>query len=98
MLSSTTEKQGSSFAFGVGRGMLDLESDPMRGRPMAEKILVVDDELKMVKLVRTYLEGAGFQVVVAYEGQEAAPNRRPGRGPNHPPHLQCSHYHAHCPR
>jgi two-component system alkaline phosphatase synthesis response regulator PhoP len=25
----------------------------------------------MVKLVRTYLEGAGFQVVVAYDGQEA---------------------------
>ncbi len=38
---------------------------------MAKKILVVDDELKMVKLVRTYLEGAGFSVVVAYDGQEA---------------------------
>jgi two-component system alkaline phosphatase synthesis response regulator PhoP len=38
---------------------------------MARKILVVDDELKMVKLVRTYLEGAGFKVVVAYDGQEA---------------------------
>jgi DNA-binding response OmpR family regulator len=38
---------------------------------MSRKILVVDDELKMVKLVRTYLQGAGFQVVVAYDGQEA---------------------------
>ena len=38
---------------------------------MPRKILVVDDELKMVKLIRTYLEGADFQVVVAYEGQEA---------------------------
>jgi DNA-binding response OmpR family regulator len=38
---------------------------------MSRKILVVDDELKMVKLVRTYLEGAGHQVVVAYDGQEA---------------------------
>ncbi len=38
---------------------------------MSRKILVVDDELKMVKLVRTYLEGAGYQVVVAYDGQEA---------------------------
>jgi DNA-binding response OmpR family regulator len=38
---------------------------------MSQKILVVDDELKMVKLVRTYLEGAGFNVVVAYDGQEA---------------------------
>lgn len=38
---------------------------------MTAKILVVDDERKMVKLVRTYLEGAGFRVVVAYDGQEA---------------------------
>ena len=36
-----------------------------------KKILVVDDEQKIVKLVRTYLEAAGFQVAVAYEGQEA---------------------------
>ena len=38
---------------------------------MAKKILVVDDELKIVRLVRAYLEGAGFLVVVAYDGQEA---------------------------
>lgn len=38
---------------------------------MAQKILVVDDEQKMVKLVRTYLEGAGFRVVTAFDGQEA---------------------------
>jgi two-component system alkaline phosphatase synthesis response regulator PhoP len=38
---------------------------------MAQKILVVDDEQKMVKLVRTYLEGAGFQVVTASDGQQA---------------------------
>jgi DNA-binding response OmpR family regulator len=38
---------------------------------MAQKILVVDDEPKMVKLVRTYLEGAGFQVVTAADGQQA---------------------------
>ena len=38
---------------------------------MPRKILVVDDEPKMVRLVRTYLEGAGFNVVVAYDGQEA---------------------------
>lgn len=38
---------------------------------MTAKILVVDDEREMVKLVRTFLEGAGFRVVVAYDGQEA---------------------------
>jgi DNA-binding response OmpR family regulator len=44
---------------------------PHEGTTMPRKILVVDDELKMVRLVRTYLEGAGYQVVVAYDGQEA---------------------------
>ena len=38
---------------------------------MTKRILVVDDELKIVRLVRAYLEGAGFRVVVAYDGQEA---------------------------
>ena len=38
---------------------------------MGKKILVVDDELKIVKLVRAYLERVGFTVVTAREGQEA---------------------------
>lgn len=38
---------------------------------MSKKILVVDDEQKIVKLVRSYLEAAGFRVVTAYDGQEA---------------------------
>ena len=38
---------------------------------MTKRILVVDDELKIVRLVRAYLEGAGFRVLVAYDGQEA---------------------------
>jgi len=38
---------------------------------MAQKILVVDDEQKMVKLVRAYLEGAGYKVVAAFDGQQA---------------------------
>lgn len=38
---------------------------------MSKKILVVDDELKIVKLVRAYLEKAGFTVVTARDGQEA---------------------------
>jgi len=35
------------------------------------KILVVDDEAKIVKLVRSYLEQAGFTVVEAADGQTA---------------------------
>jgi DNA-binding response OmpR family regulator len=38
---------------------------------MGKTILVVDDEPKIVKLVRAYLERAGFTVVTAHNGQEA---------------------------
>jgi DNA-binding response OmpR family regulator len=38
---------------------------------MQERILVVDDEPKIVKLARDYLEKAGFQVTSAGDGQTA---------------------------
>jgi DNA-binding response OmpR family regulator len=38
---------------------------------MTQKILVVDDEPEIVKLVRAYLEHAGFSVVTANEGHQA---------------------------
>ena len=38
---------------------------------MKYKILVVDDDRKIVDLVRLYLEKDGYQVLVAYEGLEA---------------------------
>ncbi len=38
---------------------------------MSQKILVVDDEPEIVRLVRAYLERAGFTVVTASEGREA---------------------------
>ncbi|NLE77874.1 MAG: response regulator transcription factor [Chloroflexi bacterium] len=37
---------------------------------MAAKILVVEDEKEIARLVRGYLEGAGFAVVQAYTGRE----------------------------
>jgi DNA-binding response OmpR family regulator len=37
---------------------------------MSHKILVVDDEREIVKLVRAYLEQVGFKVVTAADGQE----------------------------
>lgn len=36
---------------------------------MAQTILVVEDEARIVKLVRDYLERAGFDVLVAYDGE-----------------------------
>jgi DNA-binding response OmpR family regulator len=38
---------------------------------MAKKILVVDDEFKIVQLVRAYLQQAGFAVLTASDGQQA---------------------------
>ena len=38
---------------------------------MTQKILVVEDELDIIKLVRAYLEKAGYAVVTATAGQEA---------------------------
>jgi DNA-binding response OmpR family regulator len=38
---------------------------------MSKTVLVVDDELEIVRFVRAYLEDAGYRVVIAGEGQEA---------------------------
>ncbi|NLN41427.1 MAG: response regulator transcription factor [Clostridiales bacterium] len=38
---------------------------------MKDKILVVDDEKEIAELVRDYLEAAGYQVILAFDGQEA---------------------------
>ncbi|MBN1994717.1 MAG: response regulator transcription factor [Anaerolineae bacterium] len=37
----------------------------------AQRILVVDDDLDIVRLVRAYLEKAGYQVLTAYDGKTA---------------------------
>ncbi len=45
---------------------------PFPLRPiMSQRILVVDDDRQIVRLIRTYLEQNGFQTLVAYEGAEA---------------------------
>jgi DNA-binding response OmpR family regulator len=38
---------------------------------MAQTILIVDDEPEIVRVVRAYLEEAGFRVVIASDGEEA---------------------------
>jgi len=38
---------------------------------MPDRILVVDDEVEIVRILRGYLERAGFQVLSAYSGSEA---------------------------
>ena len=46
------------------------DARPSTMRPMA-RILVVDDEPKIVQLVRDYLEHGGFEVLTARDGREA---------------------------
>lgn len=43
---------------------------------MAQKVLVVEDEQKIARLVRLYLEEAGFEVVTVYDGMQAVPAYR----------------------
>ncbi len=38
---------------------------------MAKKILVVDDEKRIVEILKAYLERDGYQVIAAYDGQSA---------------------------
>ena len=38
---------------------------------MSQKVLVVDDELEIVKVVRAYLEQSGFTVLTSSDGQQA---------------------------
>ena len=41
-----------------------------------EKILVVDDEVKIVRVVKAYLEKEGYQVAEAYDGRQALESAR----------------------
>ncbi len=46
---------------------------------MSHHILVVDDDKQIARLVRSYLEQAGYRVSVAYEGNEALQHIRADR-------------------
>ncbi len=41
------------------------------GKGLMQRILVVDDDKQLVRLLRTYLEQTGYQVLVAYDGESA---------------------------
>jgi DNA-binding response OmpR family regulator len=46
---------------------------------MTQRILVVDDDKEIVRLVQAYLEQAGFQVLTAYDGETALHSLRRDR-------------------
>ncbi|MDD5174273.1 MAG: response regulator [Candidatus Omnitrophica bacterium] len=37
---------------------------------MAKRILIVDDEVQLVEMVKMRLESAGYEVITAYDGEE----------------------------
>ncbi len=43
---------------------------------MAKRILVVDDEVQLVEMVKIRLEANGYNVLAAYDGQEALDKAR----------------------
>ena len=51
-------------------------------RPLARRILIADDALSSRELLRTILEGAGYQVMEAVDGQQAVE-----KAPEFAPHL-----------
>ena len=43
----------------------------MKGADMAKRILLVDDEVQLVEMVKLRLESNGYNVITAYDGIEA---------------------------
>lgn len=52
---------------------------------MAERILVVDDERHIVRLVQVNLQRAGYEVITAFDGREAVEKARQ----EHPDMIVC---------
>jgi two-component system alkaline phosphatase synthesis response regulator PhoP len=52
--------------------MQPMKLEPTKqDKSTTERILVVDDDREIVRLIRSYLEQAGFQVLTAYDGNTA---------------------------
>ena len=47
-----------------------------------EKILIVDDDRDIVRLVRSYLEKDGYQILTAYDGETALKESKKAKNPN----------------
>ena len=61
---------------------MQTQQDPFRNGAKTPSILVVDDSVPSAHLVRMYLEHVGYEVVLAYDGEEAL-----NQVATHPPDL-----------
>ena len=46
---------------------------------MSKKILIVDDEPGIVAIIQSYFEMAGYQIITAYNGNDAMKKLKIGR-------------------
>lgn len=66
----------SSFLFHIAPFIIQNSSFCIYTPPMPELILVVDDEHKIVRIARDYLEKNGFRVITAADGHAALATAR----------------------
>ncbi len=76
-LSETLARVGVLAPLALANG-----SGAVPSRPVRAKVLVVDDELEMRKLVTEHLQGKGYEVLEAADGEEAL-----ARLPEYKPHM-----------
>ena len=68
----------SHFAMMLDTAFREVKMGDMKPTPARGHILIVDDELKVLSIVRSYLHNAGFQVTEAHDGQQAVDAFRQG--------------------
>jgi PAS domain S-box-containing protein len=73
-------QKGSTFYFSLPKmskkEMDRLEEEVKKGERILKKVLVVDDDPDVVKVIKAYLMREGMEVVVAYDGDEAIKKAR----------------------
>jgi len=69
--------KGGAFCYKIGeRLLLRVHKSMPSSQPVKRRILVVDDEPDTVELIEYNLRNAGFEVLIAYNGQEALQRAR----------------------
>lgn len=63
--------KGSTFSFTLPIAPIALEQETTAPAPAGKRILIVDDEPDIAKLIRHYLERAGYQTLLAHNGADA---------------------------
>ena len=63
--------KGSTFSFTLPAAQVAIEQETPSKTLPGKRILIVDDEPDIAKLIRRYLERAGYQTLIAHNGKDA---------------------------